>query len=235
MRAKREPHRSLAAPEQLRRSALSVRNYTGEYAAHAHGHAQILLGLAGRLELEIGGRCMYVDASCGVLIPPGVDHGFMSRTPARLLVVDAPVSAALQRFKRFPVTPGLTALARLPDAAEQIADAAADARGILARRGLDLGSLQATLAATLHQDWPTSRMAALCALSVQRFHARLLELTGLTPQRFLRQRRLERAEQCLRAGQTLEATALRVGYRSGSALAFALRRDRHGAPGSPSA
>jgi AraC-like DNA-binding protein len=210
----------------LAHSALSVRRYAGEYAAHAHAHAQVLLGLTGRLELEIGGRCTYVDPSCGVVIPPGVDHGFMAPLLARVLVVDAPQRTSLQRFKRFSLTPGITALAGQPDAAERIVDAATLGPSILARRGLDLASLLTALDDTLHQDWSTARMAALCALSPQRFHARVLELTGMTPQRLLRVRRLDRAGQLLQAGHSLESTALRVGYRSGSALAFALRRDR---------
>ena len=215
----------------LAHSALSVRRYAGEYAAHAHSHAQILLGLTGRLELEIGGRCTFVDPSCGVVIPPGVDHGFMAPSQASVLVVDAPQRAALQGFRRFALTPGITALSAQPDAAEQIVAAATQGRRILARRGLDLARLRVTLDHALHQDWSTARMAALCALSPQRFHARMLELTGMTPQRFLRVCRLDRAAQLLQAGHSLESTALRVGYRSGSALGFALRRDRGAAAG----
>lgn len=215
----------------LARSALSVRRYAGEYAAHAHSHAQILLGLTGRLELEIGGRCTYVDPSCGVVIPPGLDHGFMAPSQARVLVVDAPERATLQNVRRFSLTPGITALFQHPDAAEQIVDAATRGRRILARRGLDLASLQSTLDRALHQDWSTARMASLCALSPQRFHARMLELTGMTPQRLLRLRRLDRAAQLLQSGHSLESAAVRVGYRSGSALAFALRRDRGSVPG----
>lgn len=222
---------SRAPASALVHSDLSVRRYAGEYAAHAHSHAQILLGLTGRLELEIGGRCAYVDPSCGVVIPPGVDHAFMAPSQARVLVVDAPQRAALQRFRRFSLTPGMTALAEKPDAAEQIVDAATQGRSILARRGLDLPGLQSALDQALHQDWTTARMAALCALSPQRFHARVLELTGMTPQRYLRLRRLERAGQLLQAGHSLESVALRVGYRSGSALAFALRRERGTAVG----
>ena len=56
--------------------------------------------------------------------------------------------------------------------------------------------------------------------------ARLLELTGHTPQQWLRARRLDVAERAMARGQSLEATALRTGYASASALAYALRRER---------
>ena len=63
-------------------------------------------------------------------------------------------------------------------------------------------------------------------LSVAQFHARFVELTGETPQDWLRKLRLDAASQQLRQGAALEATALRCGYASASALAYALRRDR---------
>jgi AraC-like DNA-binding protein len=206
----------------LTHAALSVRRYQGEYGSHTHGHAQILMGLAGRLELELDGRAAFVDASCGLVIPAGVRHAFVARQAARVSVVDTPDSGAWRRFRRFAITSPIASL----DDADAVLQAVVQAPQSLVRRGLDLSRLDAALDAGLHHDWSTANMAALFFLSAQRFHARLTELTGLTPQRYLRQRRLALAMRCLRDGSTLELAALRCGYGSGTALAYALRRDK---------
>ena len=97
---------------------------------------------------------------------------------------------------------------------------------ILARRRLDTVRLDAAINGTLHEHWTAARMASLFAMSVPRFHARWVELTGTTPLEWLRGRRLDVAARLLRSGRSLEAAAVEVGYSSASALAFALRRDR---------
>ena len=206
-------------------TTVSVRRYVGEYEAHAHEHAQVLFGLEGRLEMEIGGRASFVDSSCGLIIPAGVAHGFLASASARVVVVDAPAQSGLVRFRRFAITRRNSVRADMNDA-DGVLALAFGAPRILARRGVDLVQLDASLDSALHEPWSTARMAALFFLSPQRFHARLLELTGDTPQQYLRKRRMELAVQQLRAGRTLDATASRVGYATASALAFALKRDR---------
>ncbi|WP_019699863.1 helix-turn-helix domain-containing protein [Paracidovorax avenae] len=95
-----------------------------------------------------------------------------------------------------------------------------------AARALPLERLQQAVEAALHEPWPTPRMAALCHLSPQRFHARWLELTGATPQAWLRGLRLDAAAQRIARGQRLDDAALACGYATGTALASALRRER---------
>jgi len=209
----------------LQQAEASLRRYAGEYGAHAHEHAQVLVGLSGRLELELHGRGTYVDASCGLIVPAGVAHGYLAGAPARVLVIESPMRAGLARIRRFAPPPHWKDAHRAFDVAAAVEEVAG-ADTLLQRRPIDLARIESSIDAELHADWNTARLAALCQLSPQRFHARFLELTGLAPAAFVRQRRLDEAQRLLRAGLSLEAAALQVGYASASALAYALRRER---------
>jgi len=204
---------------------LSIRAYSGEQTVHSHDHAQVLFAWRGRMELEVGASADFADSSCGLVIPAGVTHAYEASPDLRLVVIDVAARRGLDRVRRFAVTPDVRRLAA--DArADDLLAAVLDTPRVGVRRGIALDGLRATLAETLHEPWPTARMAERCLLSPQRFHARLLELTGQSPQAWLRVQRLDEAERLLRRGLTLEATATRVGYASASALAHALRRDR---------
>ncbi len=204
---------------------LSIRSYSGEQTVHAHDHAQVLFAWRGRMEIEVGAAAAFSDSSCGLIIPAGVTHAYAASPGLALVVIDAPAERGLDRPRRFAVTPGVRALAA-GTRADRLLDAILQAPRAGVRRGIALERLRATLASTLHEPWTTARMAERCRLSPQRFHARLLELTGLAPQAWLRELRLDEAQRLLRRGLTLEAAATRVGYASASALAHALRRDR---------
>lgn len=206
----------------------SLRRYGGEQAAHAHdGHAQLLYALVGRMELEVEGRSSFVDTASGLLIPAGHRHAYLAPPGAQLLVLDvaAPACAALDSLRRFHVPlPARCALTHLPPH-ERLALLLA-APALLPRRGVDVQAVERQIRAALHTSWPTARMAALSHLSPQRFHARWQELTGTTPQQWLRHLRLDEAERQLARGRSLNACAAACGYATASALAYALRRDR---------
>jgi len=204
----------------------SVRRYDGVHHAHAHDFAQILYALDGRMELDIAGCTASVDAASGIVIPAGTGHGYCAERSARIAVIDAPDQPGLSRVRRFQVplswrVAAPTDHALLLDVAHVL-----QAPRLLARRPIDLARLRQRVQSALHEDWPTARLAALCHLSPQRFHARLLELTGTPPQTWLRALRLDQAQQWLAQGRSLEAAALACGYASASALAYALKRER---------
>ncbi len=218
-------------PFSLTAPVASIRHYSGEHTAHAHDHAQILYALEGRMELEVGGRAAFVDAACGMVVPAGVEHGFLAAPGTRMFVIDAPhATSGVDKVRRFAVPTALRGVPPLhseqSDAAHRLGDLLGAPR-VLARRDLDLHLVREQVMRHLHEDWNTRRMADLVHLSAQRFHLRWQELTGKTPQQWLRDLRLDAAMVALARGESLENTALRYGYRSASALAFALRRDRN--------
>ena len=206
----------------------SIRHYCGEHAAHVHdGHAQLLYALAGRMELEVDGRSSFVDTACGLLIPAGSRHGYLAPPGAQMLVMDVAGMAdhALDRVRRFQV-PAAARCAPTQMGADQRLQLLLQSPTLLPRRRVDVAAMERQVRTSLHSDWPTARMAALAHLSPQRFHARWQELTGSTPQQWLRQLRLDAAERLLARGYSLQACASACGYATASALAYALRRDR---------
>lgn len=214
--------------QRLDAPASSVRRYSGEHQSHAHDHVQILYALQGRMELELDGHASYVDAASGMVIPAGSSHGYLAQPDTQVLVIDVPASAALARARRFAVPSALRgpALALHPiSAAAQLA-LVLEAPSLLHRRTVDVAGLGHLVQQALHEDWPTARLAQLCHLSVAQFHARFVELVGQPPQAWLRGLRLDAAAAQLAQGQPLDTTALRCGYRTASALAYALRRER---------
>ena len=215
----------MSHPHLLAEPQLSIRAYSGEQTVHSHDHAQVLFAWRGRMELQIGAAAGFSDNSCGLIIPAGVTHAYAASPDLRMVVIDAVPEHGLDRARRFAVTPGVRELAAGAHASELLAAILQTPRAGV-RRGIALDRLRADLARALHEPWTTARMAERCLLSPQRFHARLLELTGCSPQAWLRTLRLDEAQRLLRRGLTLEAAAARVGYRSASALAHAMRRDR---------
>ncbi|MCW5655975.1 AraC family transcriptional regulator [Hydrogenophaga sp.] len=227
----------------LRNDLLSVRSYGASHGSHDHDHFQILVGLQGVLELDVGGRGRRIAAGDGCVIAPGERHDFESRLGARCLVLDTQADAWARAAGARP-RDGMQSLARylaqacqagLPRArtlgpallleawiSEPSAPPSRPRRAIdwtvLARHALDAG--------------PGTRVADLAAkahLSASQLAARCLQEQGLSTQQWLRGLRLEQARMLRAQGLPVAETARRCGYRSPSALTAALRRERpHG-------
>ena len=207
----------------------SLRHYSGEHAQHVHdGHAQLLYALSGRMELEVDGHSSFVDTACGLLIPAGCMHGYLAPPGAQMLVLDVAADSHMQlhKVRRFAVPPAARCLPTQMEPTARL-QLLLQSPALLPRRRIDVQAIERQVRQQLHSAWPTARMAALTHLSTARFHTRWQELVGCTPQQWLRQLRLDVAQQQLARGRSLAACAAACGYASASALAYALRRDRN--------
>jgi AraC-like DNA-binding protein len=222
--------------------SLSVRSYGREPLAHSHAHHQLVLPLSGELELDIEGRGARLQRGRLASISGGERHSFSAKGANRFLVVDLPSPLAetfLPAAERFlPFSP-----------------AAARRALRLARAEVDLGEVQAWLADmlgashggdALHRiaaamavmqsrpaaHHPTADLARAVGLGRSRFHQLFVAATGVTPQRWLGDLRLDVAERLLRHGQaSLAEIALICGFSEQSALTRALQRERGLTPG----
>jgi AraC-like DNA-binding protein len=105
---------------------------------------------------------------------------------------------------------------------------AADGAFPLARRPcerLDLVRLEAWVDRHLADEIRVEQLAALCALSVGHFHSRFREMTGLTPQAYVQQRRLRHARTLVcHSDLSLGHVASLVGFRDQGSFSRAYRR-----------
>lgn len=201
-----------------------VRLYDRESATHVHDHPQVLFGVEGTLHVEVQGHSAWVDASCGLVVPAGATHAYCAARTARVLVLDDLTGATTERLRRFALPKQWRNSGIQVDT---LVDTLLDASTVRARRRIDLDALAERIDADLARSWTVADLAAACCLSPQRLRARFAESLGQSPLAFVRERRLNRAEQLLRRGVALDTVAIEVGYGSSSALSAALRRVRN--------
>lgn len=223
--------------------SLSLRRYGPSPGSHAHDHFQVLWGWHGALELEVDGRGARIVAGRAAVIPPGARHDFRAAggpgDPAvRCFVLDTCDPSLEPLAGRFVDTaPALPRLLEFLDAQPAHSPLLAAATPLLLGalradipavpergRRIDWPALEAFVDAHLHQPLPVAALAQRAHLSVSQFAARCVERFGLTPQAWVRERRLAAARRLRATGTPVALTAQRCGYRSPSALTAALRR-----------
>lgn len=228
--------------------SLSLRRYGPSPGSHSHGHFQVLLGLAGALDLEVDGRGMRVATGGGCVIAPGAHHDFEASGGSLCLVLDSSdlgwahcTASALQSA---PPPPALTLARYLASALQQgrpLAQAHGPALLLEAwrpsspwiphspdantrRRAIDWPALRQWAARHWHRPLSVADMAQQVHLSPSQFAARCREEQGQGAMAWLRSQRLEHAQLLRSGGMAVAEVARRTGYRSPSALTAALRR-----------
>lgn len=241
------------------RPILTLRHYSHDLIVHSHDHAQLVFGLSGRLDFEVGGQGSQVGQQSFVVVPAGAHHACGSPDGSHCLVLDVPsehwvmqsLGEHAEASRRLLDTPGRLLLA---PAQSQLVDwlaASPVTDPLIAQQGavLLLASLNSALpvgggrrlpyaALNAHIDQHAAHplqvadLARLAGLSSARLHARFVAECGQTPMDYIRSRRLHMAVNLLRDSPlAIGEIAQRVGYSSQSAFAAAILREYGTSPG----
>jgi len=242
------------------RPILTLRQYTHDLIIHSHDHAQLVFGLSGALDFEVGGHGSQVVQQSFVVVPAGAHHACGSPNGSRCLVLDVPsdqwVSQSLGEHAeasrrlldnpgRLPLDAGqsqlVSWLASSPVADPLIAQQGAvlllaslnnAAPGSIAGRRLPYAALNAHIDQYAAYPLQVADLARIAGLSSARLHARFVAECGQTPMDYIRSRRLHIAVKLLReSALPIGEVACRVGYGSQSAFAAAVMREFGASPG----
>lgn len=232
---------------------LSLRHYNHDQIIHSHEHVQLVFGLRGQLDFEVAGQGSRIQQQLLAVVPGATRHACGSSQGSHCLVVDITDRAWLQQrlghhadaAQRLLDRPGAVRLSPMQSqlvgwlAASPINDPIISEQGaalLLAslasgcepagqQRPFPLAALQAYIDRHLSHPLQVRDLATIAGLSVQRFHARFVSETGMTPQEFVRLRRLQQGHALLVGTQLpVGEVAARVGYASQSAFTAALGR-----------
>ncbi|EHP37743.1 AraC family transcriptional regulator [Cupriavidus basilensis OR16] len=225
-------------PAQAGRPAplVETRVYQPEREWHRHDYHQVLFGLDGACELEIGGHLHRLDPCGGLIVPAGERHDFLGLAGNRQLVLDMPLdslalpAALMDRPTAFAITGGwrerVRRLATLPPGANSrqhhwqlAATLAADLAQALGVDGraqparFPLAQIDAYLRRHLDTPLRADQLAAQFGWSVRRFHTLFCNAFGDTPHRYQMRLRLDQAARLLAdRAQPLADISLALGF-----------------------
>lgn len=232
---------------------LSLRHYNQDQIVHSHQHTQLVFGLQGLLDFEIDGRGSCIQQQRLAVVPTDAPHACGSVNGSVCLVVDVPDvdwlrgrlghhAGPTQRLLDEPAALQLNAtqsqlvswLAASPindpviseqGAALLLASLASGCEPATRQHSLPLAAIHAHVDRHLAHPLEVRDLARVAGLSIPHFHARFINETGMTPQEFVRSRRLKQGRELLLSTPlAVGEIAARVGYASQSAFTVALNR-----------
>ncbi len=232
----------------IQEAQLELRSYPGEVNAHQHDHYhQLVLPCEGTLEMQVGHREGRVGPSCLAVVPAGETHAFAAQGDNRFLVADLPLMMAdawaqLPAFVPLsqPLRQYIGFLQSWLGAGHTAAVPGCDR--VLAELLITPKTQTLTDSRIEHvRDWMSQhfaepltllQLASLSCLSVRQFSARFRQATGQSPQQYLIQLRMQRAQALLQqTDMSLQQVSDAVGYASVSAFSHRFREQLGISPG----
>jgi AraC-like DNA-binding protein len=229
---------------------LSLRSYAAQTLRHSHAHHQLVLPVAGVLEMEVAGKGGQVAGCQAALIAAGHDHSCEAAGENRFVVLDwmaddsddgdlARLSDLAERRPFLAYDPGLQHLVNflgceLRDRAARRGWGALLLSAVAARAGTarpayprQIVRAIAHIRAHHHRRLGVEEIARVACCSPGHLHALFQRHLGTSPMDYVAETRLERAVSLLAASdEPISAIALRTGHADQSVLTRSMKRRR---------
>ncbi|MEH6434806.1 helix-turn-helix transcriptional regulator [Massilia sp. DD77] len=225
---------------------LHLRSYGMVREADRHDYAQIVLPVAGEVELDIEGRGRKLDLLHAAVVAPGAWHSQAGAAGNQSFILDLDPGLLRQgpweRLLERPFTPIGAAARKLVEfmslaaagakAAPQLVqgwtplllDSLAQAQAAF-QPASRLAALMARIELQPGLPWTLDSMAHAASLSASRLHTLFRLETGLSPHEWLLRRRLEAVCTLLAStGRPIADLALETGFSDQSVLTRAMRK-----------
>lgn len=224
---------------------LDLRSYTTDTESHSHDYHQLVLPVAGNLDIQIGNTGGLVDNCKGAIIAAGAVHEFAAQGSNRFLVADIPYSLArqleqlpvfielddsLSHYVQFLHSQMTGQQTQQPSSQQQMlllliqllnerftdTDSNPDARVTAVKRYIDNHYAEAITA---------RQLASTANLSPRQLGQIFKARTGMTPQQYLLEKRMQTAWLLLSNSQEpVQIIADKVGYRNLAAFSDRFRK-----------
>lgn len=222
--------------------SLEVRSYKTQSPQHCHDHAQLVLPIRGRMEIDVDGRGGFIDQSLAALVKPGSLHSQDTHVDSRFLVLDcAPTTLETIQMGRLaekiyvPVSPATRRLIEFAELIgnQQLAIAASQLGPLLlsslgsdtCRFSSPVEHLIARLRANPGAHWSNQAMAQVANMSMSQLHQRFRQLFAMSPQAWLTELRIQEAQRWLRGTSLpIAEIALRAGFSDQASLTRTMQR-----------
>lgn len=228
--------------------SLDIRSYVPQSHSHQHDYHQLVLPVAGQLQMQVGHQEGLVSDQQVALIAAGEDHGFHAQGHNRFIVADVPDIQAprLARLPAFmPLDPVLSQYIQFlylhlsqpgaqQNSQQQMLLLLLQLLHERAGEPQQLDPRIATARQYLDQHYaqpvPLAALAAVANLSPRQLSELFRRQFGMTPQQYQTDRRMQQARQLLlNTSLSIQRIADQTGYQSLAAFSDRFRK-HFGAP-----
>ncbi len=214
---------------------LTIRGYNLQVHSHSHPYHQILLPLSGTIEIQIKAETFILGLGECIVINATDTHSFRANNHARFLVLDTydlPDNIKQVKNTQLTVDQALIAFIQfiekqlelflMPELETKLLDVfyqLLNVQNFTKRLDKRISKVVNLIKQDLAENYSNEYLAQVANLSTSQFKTLFKQQTGLTPQSFISNLKMEQAKGLLiHTDLPIALIAERVGYRNASAF-----------------